>query len=56
MVDAAVAGNRQMLLVHVGVDGALGFTARAKVAGGNDTGQALTFQGTNVDRRRRREP
>jgi uncharacterized delta-60 repeat protein len=46
-VDAAVAGNRQMLLTHVGVDGAQGFTVRAKVAGGNDTGQALAFQGTN---------
>jgi uncharacterized delta-60 repeat protein len=52
-VDAAVAGNRQMLVARVSATGALGAfgaggIARVKVAGGNDSGQALTFQGTNI--------
>ena len=49
-VDGAVAGNRQMLIARVTAVGAMGAfgaggIARAKVAGGNDSGQALTFQG-----------
>ena len=52
-VDGAVAGNRQMLIARVTAVGAMGAfgaggIARAKVAGGNNSGQALTFQGTNL--------
>jgi len=52
-VDPAVAGNRRMLVARIDGTGALGGfgnggIARAKVAGGNNSGQALVFQGTNV--------
>jgi hypothetical protein len=52
-VDPAVAGNRQMLVARISAAGVLGNfgsggIARVKVAGGNDSGQALAFQGTNI--------
>jgi uncharacterized delta-60 repeat protein len=52
-MDAAVAGNRQMLVTRIDTNGAFGAfgaggIARAKIAGGNNSGQALVFQGTNV--------
>jgi uncharacterized delta-60 repeat protein len=52
-VDGAVAGNRQMLIARISATGVLGNfgnggIARAKVAGGNNSGQALVFQGANV--------
>jgi uncharacterized delta-60 repeat protein len=53
VVDPAVAGNRQMLVARISTAGVLGNfgnggIARVKVAGGNNTGQALVFQGTNI--------
>jgi uncharacterized delta-60 repeat protein len=40
-VDAAVAANRQMTLVRISSAGAVLSAERSRVAGGNDTGQAL---------------
>ena len=50
----AVAANRRMLVARVNTAGAMvggfgaGGIALARVAGGNNTGQAFVFQGTNV--------
>ena len=40
-VDAAVAANRQMSLVRISSAGAVLSVARSRVAGGNNTGQAI---------------
>ncbi len=40
-VDAAVAANRQMTLARISSAGAVLSVARSRVAGGNDTGQAI---------------
>ena len=50
-VDAAVSANRHMLVARIGATGALvagygtGGIARSRVAGGNNSGQALVVQG-----------
>jgi uncharacterized delta-60 repeat protein len=50
-VDAAVSANRHMLVARIGATGALvgsygtGGIARSRVAGGNNTGQAIAVQG-----------
>src|SRR4029077_6774168 len=40
-VDAAVAANRQMTLARISSAGAVLSIGRSRVAGGNDTGQAI---------------
>ena len=61
-IDAAIAANRRMLVARVDTNGAMvgGFgasgVALARVAGGNNTGQALRLPGRERDRRRLGEP
>jgi uncharacterized delta-60 repeat protein len=40
-VDAALAANRQMQLARISTTGGLGTVSRSRVAGGNNTGQAI---------------
>jgi uncharacterized delta-60 repeat protein len=52
-MDAASAANRLMAVAKLDVNGAFaafgtGGIARTRVAGGNNTGQALALQGTNI--------
>ncbi len=49
----AIAANRRMLVARITTTGAMGAfgsggIALARVAGGNDSGQAFVFQGTNI--------